>query len=83
MKSTTEPTRAFDYCFDDRILRQYSQSDYVYQAAEDVSADELTRTIMANGRVRDRKLHPVPMGLLVQLRPVVDFHSPPPENVLR
>ena len=79
--SKTEPTRAFDFCFDDGILRQYFEFDKMYQAAEDGTADELTRTIMANCRVRDRKLHLVPMGLLVQLGSVVDFNVPMLETV--
>ena len=36
---------------------------------------------MANCRVRDRKLHLVPMGLLVQLGSVVDFNVPMLETV--
>ena len=53
----------------------------MYQAVEDGKADELTQSIMANCRVRDRKLHLVPMGLLVQLGSIVDFNVPMLETV--
>ena len=79
--SKTDPTRAFDFCFDDGILRQYFEFDKMYQAVEDGKADELTQSIMANCRVRDRKLHLVPMGLLVQLGSIVDFNVPMLETV--
>ena len=79
--SKTDPTRAFDFCFDDGILRQYFEFDRMYQAVEDGKADELTQSIMANCRVRDRKLHLVPMGLLVQLGSIVDFNVPMLETV--
>lgn len=53
----------------------------MYKAVEDGTADELTKTIMDNCRVGDRKLHLVPMSLLVQLGSVVDFQIPLLETV--
>ncbi|MEA4965218.1 MAG: lysine--tRNA ligase [Oscillospiraceae bacterium] len=79
--SKTEPTRAFDFCFDDGILRQYFEFDRMYEAVERGEADELTRSILENCRVRGRKLHTVPMGLLVQLGSIVDFNVPMLETV--
>lgn len=79
--SKTEPTRAFDFCFDDGILRQYFEFDKMYQAVLDGTADDLTKDIMANCQVKERKLNLVPMGLLVQLGSVVDFNVPMLETV--
>lgn len=79
--SKTEPTRAFDFCFDDGILRQYFEFDKMYDAVTSGQADELTQSIMANCQVGDRTLRTVPMGLLVQLGSIVDFNVPMLETV--
>lgn len=79
--SKTDPTRAFDFCFDDGILRQYFEFDRMYEAVEAGTADEMTKAIMANCSVRGRKLSTVPMGLLVQLGSIVDFNPKMLETV--
>lgn len=79
--SKTEPLKAFDFCFDDGILRQYFEFDKMYNAVESGNASEAFNAIMYNTTVGDRKLNTVPMGLLVQLGSVVDFNVPMLETV--
>ncbi len=79
--SKTEPLKAFDFCFDDGILRQYFEFDKMYQSVEDGSANDVYKAIMYNTTVGDRKINAVPMGLLVQLGSVVDFNVPMLETV--
>lgn len=74
--SKTEPLKAFDFCFDDGILRQYFEFDKMYNEYISGNADEHTSAIMYNTAVGDRKLKTVPMGLLVQLGSVVNFNVP-------
>ena len=74
--SKTEPLKAFDFCFDDGILRQYFEFDKMYTACKDGSADEHAMDIMYNTTVDDREINPVPMSLLVQLGSVVNFNIP-------
>jgi lysyl-tRNA synthetase class 1 len=71
--SKTEPLRAFDFCFDDGILRQYHEFDTQYNQYKSGQADELTTTIIENC-LTDRELSTVPMGLLVQLGSIVNFN---------
>lgn len=79
--SKTEPLKAFDFCFDDGILRQYFEFDKMYTAVEEGKASEAHNAIMYNTTVGDRKISTVPMGLLVQLGSVVDFNVPMLETV--
>ena len=79
--SKTEPTRAFDFCFDDGILKQYFEFDRMLDACRSGKADELTQAIMYNCTVGDRYVHTVPMSLLVQMGSVVDFNVPMLETV--
>ena len=79
--SKTDPTRAFDFCFDDGILRQYFEFDRMLQAVRDGTADELTQSVMANCHVEGREPDLVPMALLVQLGSIVDFNIPMLETV--
>ena len=72
--SKTEPTKAFDFCFDDGILRQYFEFDKMYDAVASGTADDYTKDIMFYTEVPNRKVATVPMGLLVQLGSVVDFN---------
>ena len=74
--SKTEPLKAFDFCFDDGILRQYFEFDKMQTAFEDGTADEHTMGIMFNTTVEGRKPSTVPMSLLVQLGSVVNFNVP-------
>lgn len=79
--SKTEPLKAFDFCFDDGILRQYFEFDKMYNAVKDGNATEAQKDIMYNTTVGDRTLNTVPMSLLVQLGSVVDFNVPMLETV--
>lgn len=79
--SKTEPLKAFDFCFDDGILRQYFEFDKMYNAIKDGTATGAMQDIMYNTTVGDRVLDTVPMSLLVQLGSVVDFNVPMLETV--
>ena len=70
----SEPTKAFDFCFDDGILRQYFEFDKQYNSYLDGTADDYVRDIMNSCLMFDRKISTVPMSHLVQLGSVVDFH---------
>ncbi len=79
--SKTDPTKAFDFCFDEGILRQYFEFDKMYAAVKDGTADEMTKAIMYNCMIEGRDLDLVPMSLLVQLGSIVDFNVPMLETV--
>lgn len=70
----SEPTKAFDFCFDDGILRQYFEFDKQYNSFLDGTADDYIRDIMNNCLMFDEKIKTVPMSHLVQLGSVVDFN---------
>ncbi len=77
----TDPTKAFDICFDDGILRQYFEFDKMLTDCREGRANELTQDIMYNCRVKGREPATVPMSLLVQLGSVVNFNVPMLETV--
>ena len=77
----TDPTKAFDICFDDGILRQYFEFDKMLTECREGKANELTETIMYNCHVEGREPATVPMALLVQLGSVVNFNVPMLETV--
>ncbi len=79
--SKTEPQKAFNFCFDEGILRQYHEFDKMYDEVENGTADEYTQAIMYNTRIEGRKIYTVPMSLLVQLGSIVDFNVPLLETV--
>ena len=79
--SKTDPTKAFDFCFDDGILRQYFEFDKMLTDCRSGKANENTQAIMYNCKVGDREIETVPMGLLVQLGSIVDFNIPMLETV--
>ncbi len=79
--SKTDPLKAFDFCFDDGILRQYFEFDKMYNAVKDGTATDAHKEIMYNTTVGDRTPETVPMSLLVQLGSVVDFNIPMLETV--
>ncbi len=72
--SKTDPLKAFDFCFDDGILRQYFEFDKMYNAVKDGTASNAQLEIMYNTTVEGREIETVPMGHLVQLGSVVDFN---------
>ena len=70
----SEPNKAFDFCFDDGILRQYFEFDKQYNSYLDGTADDYIRDIMNNCLMFDEKIKTVPMSHLVQLGSIVDFN---------
>ena len=74
--SKTEPTKAFDFCFDEGILRQYFEFDKMYDEVKNGTAQDYAKDIMFYTEVKGREVKTVPMGLIVQLGSVVDFNVP-------
>ena len=79
--SKTEPTKAFDFCFDDGILRQYFEFDKMLSDVREGKASEATEAIMYNCMIPGREVKTVPMGLIVQLGSIVNFNVPMLETV--
>ncbi|MBQ7982908.1 MAG: lysine--tRNA ligase [Clostridia bacterium] len=79
--SKTEPLKAFDFCFDDGILRQYFEFDKMLTEQREGKLDEYGQSILYNCEVEGRAPVTVPMGLLVQLGSVVDFNPDMLETV--
>lgn len=79
--SKTEPLKAFDFCFDDGILRQYFEFDKMYDAVKAGNASEAHQAIMYNTTVEGHEVCTVPMGLIVQLGSIVNFNVPMLETV--
>ena len=79
--SKTEPTKAFNFCFDDEILRQYFEFDRMMSAYVEGRADEHISSIMEGSLIEGRSVETVPMQLLVSLGSVVDFNIPLLETV--
>ena len=77
----TDPTKAFDICFDDGILRQYFEFDKMLTDCREGRANEISQDIMYNCHVEGREPATVPMALLVQLGSVVNFNVPILETV--
>ncbi len=72
--SKTDPTKAFDFCFDDGILRQYFEFDKMLTDVREGKATDAAREIMYNCMIEGRELETVPMSLLVQLGSIVNFN---------
>ncbi len=79
--SKTEPTKAFDFCFDDGILRQYFEFDKMLTDCREGKASDVIRDIMYLCQVEGREIETVPMSLLVQLGSIVNFNVPMLETV--
>ena len=79
--SKTEPVKAFDFCFDDGILRQYFEFDKMYNEYISGNASDFNKALMDNCVIEGRTLETVPMALLVQLGSIVDFNVPMLETV--
>lgn len=79
--SKTEPNKAFDFCFDDGILRQYFEFDKMLNDCRAGTANDAVQAIMYNCRIDGREPETVPMSLLVQLGSIVDFNVPMLETV--
>lgn len=79
--SKTDPTKAFDFCFDDGILRQYFEFDKMLTDLRAGTANEAVQEIMYNCKIEGREVETVPMSLLVQLGSIVNFNVPMLETV--
>ncbi|MBQ9131574.1 MAG: lysine--tRNA ligase [Clostridia bacterium] len=79
--SKTDPTKAFDFCFDDGILRQYFEFDKMLTDCREGKASEVIQDIMYNCKIEGREIETVPMSLLVQLGSIVNFNVPMLETV--
>ncbi len=79
--SKTEPTKAFNFCFDDEILRQYFEYDKMYADWQKNPQDEHLDGIMYNTTVKDSVVETVPMGALVNFGSIVDFNIPMLETI--
>jgi lysyl-tRNA synthetase class 1 len=77
----SEPNKAFDFCFDDGILRQYFEFDKQYTQYMEGTADDYIKGIMENCLMSDKKIKTVPMSLIVQMGSIVDFNIPMMETV--
>ena len=81
--SKTEPLKAFDFCFDDGILRQYFEFDKMLTDVREGKANDLVKSIMEYCTVDGNIIDTVPMGLLVQLGSVVNFNEEMLETVFK
>jgi len=69
----TDPMKAFNFCFDDEILRQYFEFDKMLSQVQSGQANELTQEIMAYCAIPGREIKPVPMAQLVSFGSIVEF----------
>lgn len=74
--SKTEPSKAFDFCFDEGILQQYYEFDKQYALFKEGAAQELNASIIEYSLIDGREIETAPMSLLVQMGSVVDFNVP-------
>ncbi len=79
--SKTDPVKAFDFCFDDGILRQYFEFDKMLTDCREGKASDVIQDIMYNCKIEGRELETVPMSLIVQLGSIVNFNVPMLETV--
>ncbi len=70
----SDPQKAFDFCFDEEILRQYFEFDKMLTQFNDGSANEFTREVMSRVQMEGRVIHTVPMAQLVSFGSIVDFN---------
>ncbi len=80
--SKTDPLKAFDFCFDDGILRQYCEFDKMLNGYFAKTLGETETAIMHNALIENRKVETVPMNHLVQFGSIVDFNVSVLETVL-
>lgn len=81
--SKTDPQKAFDFCFDDGILRQYFEFDKMLADVREGKASDAIKEIMYNCEIEGRDIETVPMALLVQLGSIVNFNVPMLETVFQ
>lgn len=79
----TEPTKAFDFCFDDEILRQYFEFDKMLCEYRGPACGDYTRGIMDNVCIEGREVVPVPMQQVASFGSIVDFRPALLEEIFR
>lgn len=79
--SKTDPLKAFDFCFDDGILRQYYEFDKLLDAYFAGSLNASETAIIYNTLIENRRVETVPMSHLVQFGSIVNFNIPMLETV--
>ncbi|MBE6648797.1 MAG: lysine--tRNA ligase [Ruminococcaceae bacterium] len=77
----TDPMKAFNFCFDDEILRQYFEFDKQLNELRNGTADERIKDIMYHSLLEGREIQTVPTQLIVSLGSVVNFNVPMLETV--
>ena len=71
--SRTDPMHSFDFCFDEGILRQYTEFDRMHGSVASGTASDAEQAIMYNCAIENRELSTVSMTWLVQFGSVVNF----------
>ena len=79
--SKTEPLHAFDFCFDDEILRQYFEFDKMLTAVREGKADDRAKEIIERALIEGNEVKTVPMAQLVSFGSIVDFNTDMLETV--
>ncbi len=79
--SKSEPNKAFDFCFDDEILRQYFEFDKMLNSYREGTEDEYIRGIIYNTLIEGREVRTVPMSQITSLGSVVNFNPKMLETV--
>ena len=79
--SKTDPTHAFDFCFDDGILRQYGEFDRMYANVQNGTASDAETGIMSNCIIENHTISTVSMTWLVQFGSIVNFNPSVLETV--
>ena len=69
----TDPMKAFNFCFDDEILRQYFEFDKMLTQVREKKADELACAVMEFCAIPGREIKTVPMAQLVSFGSIVEF----------
>ena len=69
----TDPMKAFNFCFDDEILRQYFEFDKMLTQVREGGANEFTQEIMGYCEIPGREVKAVPMAQLVSFGSIVEF----------
>ncbi len=77
----TDPMKAFNFCFDDEILRQYFEFDKQLNELRNGTADDRIKDIMYHSLLEGREIQTVPTQLIVSLGSVVNFNVPMLETV--
>lgn len=71
----TEPTKAFDFCFDERIEKQYFEFDKFMSMVRDGKADAHITRIYDFCRMEDYPKEPVSFSQLASFAPAVGFRA--------